>query len=157
MKRIHIKAIMILALVVAFLAFLRPIQIGGDTLFMAVYGGSMHPSIKVGDLAIVKRSDLIVEGDIITFNAVGKIVTHRVVDVLPEGFVTKGDANKAPDARPVRLDDLIGKVVFVVPYAGYVVHYAGTFWGLVLLVWIPTAALIAMEIKNIMRARPYES
>jgi len=157
MKRSHIELIVILTLAGSFLVFLRQVQIGGDTLFMAVYGGSMHPSIKVGDLAIVKHSDLIAEGDIITFNIEGKIVTHRVVDILPEGFVTKGDANNAPALNPVRLNELIGKVVFVVPYAGYVVHYAGTFWGLGFLVWVPAVALIGMEIRNIIKSSRNDS
>lgn len=155
MKRLHIEVIVILALAGSILAFMRPVQVGGDTLFMVVYGGSMTPAIKVGDLVIVKEVDpsLIGEGEIITFQKEGKIVTHRVFDVLPDGFVTKGDANNAPDIGPVYNVDVVGKVVFVVPYVGYVMHYAGTFWGLVFLVWIPATALVAIEIRNIARTR----
>lgn len=154
MKKSHVIEIaIILTLAGLFLAYLRPVQIGGDTLFMVVYGGSMQPEINGGDLAIVKNVDPreIVVGEVITFYTDGKFVTHRVVDVLPNGFVTKGDANNAPDIDPVYSNNVIGKVVFVVPYFGYVIHYAGTFWGLVTLVWIPAAALIALEIKNILK------
>lgn len=152
MKRSHIIEItIILAAAGLFLAFLRPVQFGGDTIFMVVYGGSMQPTIKVGDLAIAKNTDpwKIAMGDVITFYMEGKLVTHRVVEIMPNGFMTQGDANNAPDMDPVYSSELIGKVVFVIPYAGYVMHYAGTFWGLVFLVWVPAVALIGMEAKKI--------
>jgi len=156
MKRSHIVELAaIVAIAGVFLGLLRPIQFGGDTLYMVVYGGSMQPTIKVGDLAIVKNTDPwnIAMGDIITFHMEGKFVTHRVIKVLPNGFITQGDANNAPDMETVYSSELIGKVIFVVPYVGHLIHYAGTFWGLVLLVWIPATTLIAMEVRNILESR----
>ena len=152
MKRSNIIQItIILAIAGLFLGFLRPVQFGGDTFYMVVYGGSMQPAIKVGDLAIVKNMDSweIAMGDIITFYMEGKFVTHRVIEVLPNGFVTQGDANNAPDMEPVYSSDMIGKVIFVVPYVGYVMHFACTFWGLVFLVWVPAVGLIAMEFRKV--------
>lgn len=52
---------------------------------------------------------------------------------------------------------VIGKAIYVIPYVGYVLHYAGTLWGLVFLVWIPAAALIAMEVRSVLKARCKES
>jgi signal peptidase len=160
MKRFHIiQVILVLTLLSLFLIFLRPAQLGGDTYFMVAYGGSMQPAINVGDLAIIKRVDpsQIHVGDIIAFHQSRQIVTHRVVEILPNGgFVTKGDANDAPDIEPVPRSHLIGRAVFVIPYVGYVLHYAGTFWGLVFLVWIPAVALIAMEVRSILKVRRKE-
>ena len=157
MKKLHIAGIIVvLALAVLFLVFLRPAELGGDTYFMVAHGGSMRPAINVGDLAVIKRVNpsQIHVGDMLTFHRRRQVVTHRVIEVLSNGdFITKGDANDAPDTEPVPKSDVIGKAIFIVPYVGYVVHYAGTFWGLVFLVWIPAAALIAMEVRSILKAR----
>jgi signal peptidase len=160
MKRSHIAGVIVLlALAGLFLVFLRPAQLGGDTYFMVAYGGSMQPAINIGDIAIIKRVDpsQIHVGDMLTFHQSRQIVTHRVVEVLPNGdFITKGDANNAPDTEPVPKSNVIGKVVFIVRYVGYVLYYAGTFWGLVFLVWIPAIALIVMEVRSILKARAKE-
>ncbi len=37
-----------------------------------------------------------------------------------EGFITKGDNNNANDTEIVRGEDLIGKVLFHMPFLGYV-------------------------------------
>jgi signal peptidase len=157
MKRIHIIQLIVVSVLAGlFLVFLRPAQLGGDTYFMVAYGGSMQPAINVGDIAIIKRTDPshIRVGDMLTFHQSRQVVTHRVVEVLPNGdFVTKGDANNAPDMEPVPMSHVIGKAVFIVPYVGYVLHYAGTFWGLVFLVWIPAIALIVMEVRKILKTR----
>ena len=157
MKKLHIAGIIVvLALAVLFLVFLRPAELGGDTYFMVAHGGSMRPAINVGDLAVIKRVNpsQIHVGDMLTFHRRRQVVTHRVIEVLFNGdFITKGDANDAPDTESVPKSDVIGKAIFIVPYVGYVVHYASTFWGLVFLVWIPAAALIAMEVRSILKAR----
>ena len=161
MKKLHIVGVIVLlALAGLFLVFLRPAELGGDTHFMVAYGGSMRPAINVGDLAIVKHVDpsQIHVGDMLTFHQGRQVVTHRVVEILPNGeFVTKGDANNAPDLEPVSKSRIIGKAIFVVPCVGYILHYAGTFWGLVFLVWIPAAALTAMEVRSILKARRKDS
>lgn len=91
--------------------------------------GSMHPAIKIGDVAIVHklpkdkiRSEVQV-GDIILF-PMGEIkVTHRVIGITEiEGnyfYVTKGDANNAPDSPWTLQHNILGKVVMVVPKAGW--------------------------------------
>ncbi|ELC8348227.1 signal peptidase I [Clostridium perfringens] len=100
-----------------------------DSIFKAVgfrtysiLSGSMEPEINTGDLAIVKSIDFedVKVGDIITFKYEGKVVTHRVVEKNEEGFITKGDNNNANDTEIVRGEDLIGKVLFHMPFLGYV-------------------------------------
>jgi signal peptidase len=102
---------------------------------VAVYSGSMEPSIPVGGLALdraILSKDVRV-GDVITFSdpyVKGRLVTHRVVDVLrsPHGpaYRTKGDANPARDPWTIRLGGQVGRVSFSVPVAGYVLYYAHT-------------------------------
>ena len=48
-----------------------------------------------------------------------RIVTHRVVEVLPgPAFVTKGDANRTNDPAPVAAQDVHGVLWYDVPYVG---------------------------------------
>lgn len=102
---------------------------------VAVYSGSMQPSIPVGGLAVdrsIAGRDVRV-GDVITFSdpyVQGRLVTHRVIDILqtPHGIAyrTKGDANPGRDPWTIRLPGQVGRVSFSVPVAGYVLFYAHT-------------------------------
>jgi signal peptidase len=102
---------------------------------VAVYSGSMKPTIAVGGLAIdraIAARDIRV-GDVITFSdpyVKGRLVTHRVIDILqtPHGpaYRTKGDANPGRDPWTIRLAGQVGRVSFSVPVAGYVLYYAHT-------------------------------
>jgi signal peptidase I len=102
---------------------------------VAVYSGSMQPSIPVGGLAVdraIAARDVRV-GDVITFSdpyVKGRLVTHRVIGILqtPHGLAyrTKGDANSARDPWTIRLAGQVGRVSFTVPVAGYVLYYAHT-------------------------------
>jgi signal peptidase len=102
---------------------------------VAVYSGSMQPSIPVGGLAVdraIPARDVRV-GDVITFSdphVKGRLVTHRVIRILqtPHGLAyrTKGDANSARDPWTIRLSGQVGRVSFTLPVAGYVLYYAHT-------------------------------
>jgi signal peptidase len=102
---------------------------------VAVYSGSMQPTLAVGSLAVdrpVSASKVRV-GDVITFSdpyVKGRLVTHRVVEILttPHGLAyrTKGDANATRDPWTIRLTGQVGRVSFNVPLAGYVLVYAHT-------------------------------
>ena len=102
---------------------------------VAVYSGSMEPTIRVGALALdraIPSKDVRV-GDVITFSdpyVKGRLVTHRVIDILqtPRGLAyrTKGDANPGRDPWTIRLTSQVGRVSFSLPVAGYVLFYAHT-------------------------------
>jgi signal peptidase I, archaeal type len=90
-----------------------------------VASGSMRPVMDVGDVVIVEKApaDVVNEGDIIQFRK-GKVnVMHRVVEIKEREdtkfFITKGDANNAPDLAPVVPEQVIGKVVFKIPKIGW--------------------------------------
>jgi len=88
--------------------------------------GSMRPTMDVGDVAIILDvpADSVQPEDIIQFWQDGEMVIHRVIEVSQEGkeklFVTKGDANREPDAAPVYPSQVRGKVVFNIPKVGWV-------------------------------------
>ena len=102
---------------------------------VAVYSGSMRPTLGVGSLAVDKVVDArsVRVGDVITFNdpfVKGRLVTHRVAQIVPTkhglAYRTKGDANAARDPWAIRLNQQVGRVAFEVPVAGYVLYYAHT-------------------------------
>ena len=117
---------------VAFAVFYAVLIVGGYRP-VAVYSGSMTPTIAVGGLALdrtIPARDVRV-GDVITFNdpyVNGRMVTHRVVAVIPTAhglaYRTKGDANPSRDPWTIRLNGQVGRVAFSVPVAGYVLVYA---------------------------------
>ncbi len=86
---------------------------------VAIMGGSMEPTITRGDLIVVTPPPSKIEvGMIVTMTADGRVVTHRVVEVRPDGrLVTKGDANDAVDHwnGTVTVD---GVYAFTIPLIG---------------------------------------
>jgi signal peptidase len=102
---------------------------------VAVYSGSMTPTLGVGSLAVdrVASAQSVRVGDVITFDdpfVKGRLVTHRVVRIVQTknglAYLTKGDANAARDPWAIKLEDKVGRVAFDVPLAGYVLYYAHT-------------------------------
>lgn len=92
-----------------------------------IASGSMTPTLNVGDIAIVAATPAkaIRIGDIIQYyTASGEPPTiHRVIDKYESGgltwFITKGDANNAPD-NPINERQVAGKVIFTIPKLGWI-------------------------------------
>jgi signal peptidase len=90
----------------------------------------MTPAYPPGTLVIVRPVDPaeIAIGTPITYQLEsGKdvVVTHRVVSITSSSdggrsFVTQGDANGAPDAKPVLPVQVRGAVWYAIPWLGYV-------------------------------------
>ncbi len=127
----------------------------------AVYGGSMEPAIKLGSLAVIRpvEPETVSEGDIITFAAPTEnsvIVTHRVTQVIDGEsglmFRTKGDANEEPDIYTVPAENVVGRVWMSIPYAGYFADFVRSRLGLGLLIGIPAAIIIGIELRSIFRS-----
>jgi signal peptidase len=91
-----------------------------------VASGSMQPNLNVGDIAIVVSADpnKVQVGDVIQYQQNEEMVLHRVVgsQQTADGmvFITKGDANNAPDQDPVLPSQIVGKLVLKVPELGWV-------------------------------------
>ena len=90
----------------------------GYSLF-EVQTGSMKNEINIGDWIIVKYSDDIKLNDIVTFKKNNSFVTHRVVEVYKNTYVTKGDANNAKD-EAISKNQIVGKVVKILPHFGLI-------------------------------------
>jgi len=91
-----------------------------------VGSGSMTPTVEVGDIAIVTSTDpnKIQVGDIIQYWHEGEMTLHRVIETRQaqagKMFITKGDANTAPDSDPVFANQIRGKLILTIPKLGWV-------------------------------------
>lgn len=81
--------------------------------YYSVATGSMKPVISPNDLIFVKITKNVSKGDIITFKDSGSIVTHRLIDINDNKYITKGDANNTSDTG-ISKSDIIGKVVYII-------------------------------------------
>ena len=143
--------VIFLGLVVV-LSFAQNLPIPGNFQSLVVMSGSMEPKIHVGSVAIVKPSEDIKTGDIITFSDPRdptSLVTHRIESIENEIFKTKGDANNTPDNWEVTKDNIVGKFLFSVPYLGYAVNFAKQPPGFLLLILFPALLIIINEIGSI--------
>lgn len=85
--------------------------------FFEVVTGSMAPSIQETDVVIVKIGNDAGIDDIVTFESNGTYITHRVIDVQNNYYITRGDANNTNDS-PVLKKDVLGRVVKIIPKFG---------------------------------------
>lgn len=127
-----------------------------------VVSGSMGRAMPVGSIALTRMIpvDDVKPGDVVTFrHASGNApITHRVVSIAPaaNGFVlqTEGDAVGHPDLERVVVSGTIARVAHVVPFAGYVVHFAHTAAGWLLLFALPIAGMLFEYRRPKVRAVP---
>ena len=134
------------------------IPIPGNIDIKIVQSGSMEPSIKTGGLVIIKPFSEYHIGDVIMFGEDTKTkvpTTHRIVaDEVRSGvfyYTTKGDANEDPDPQQVKQSEVIGKVLFSIPYLGYVLDFAKKPMGFILLIGVPATLVVFDEVANILR------
>lgn len=88
-----------------------------------VASGSMSNSMNVNDIIVIHKQNKYSVGDIISFKGENHMVTHRIIGVDMDGFITKGDANEVRDTKAVPASDVIGKVIFVIPKIGRIISY----------------------------------
>jgi signal peptidase len=149
-----ITLIVIAIIAIVFLVFYRPVSLWGDTRYEPVYTGSMEPAIPVGSIVVIKPvgTETLKTGDIICFKlSEPTSITHRIINITNEGFTTKGDANEDPDQWTVKKENVIGKLVFTIPYIGYIGYFVRTPIGLILLIILPAILIIILEIRNIIK------
>jgi len=112
----------------------------------------MEPSIKTGSVVVIKPSVSYTVGDVVTFGKDTKTdipTTHRIVSSRAvEGvllFTTKGDANEDPDTNEIRQTDIHGKVLFDIPFFGYIIDLARKPLGFAVLIILPALIVIYDE------------
>lgn len=91
--------------------------------YKTVLTGSMEPAIPVGSIVITKEQSSYEMEDIISFQEEGAIITHRIISIDRERYITKGDANNVADTEEVQQKQILGKVILTIPLLGYLVMW----------------------------------
>lgn len=155
----------IIAIFTIFILFLNftsknDIPVIGKYSLLSVKGDSMYPVIKNGDLIAINRkceSNYEVN-DIISFIDSDRkiIVTHQIVDIVNENgeykYLTKGINNINIDGDYVLENEIIGKYEKVkVPFIGFIINFASTTIGYIILVVIPLGILLFIAIYKLIK------
>ena len=134
----------VLVIVVGTVLLLGMLMVCFDMDPCVVISGSMEPAVETGSLCLIDCQDRDIDkGDIIAFRQGDMTVTHRVVDVMDTGYLTKGDANEVADSWVVDPSDVFGTCVCSVPKLGYVVMFMKSATGLVLILTVLIAFAVA--------------
>ena len=126
-----------------------------------VMSASMSPTIKTGDIVVLKKlegpaqvGDIVaisVPEDIRTRYGYPPVIIHRVVSIDADDVVTtKGDAYKEPDPFDVPRSALTTKVVATVPAAGRALGFLGSGLGML---WIAGGVLLFVGMPLLERHR----
>lgn len=145
-----------IALVIATVLSVYIFQFIGINTFI-VRSGSMEPTFLTGSLCFVDTKsdyDEVKVGDVIAFKLQDSLVTHRVIEILPEGMVTKGDNNDISDGLTTTKDNFVGENILALPYLGYGLSWIQTKKGKILTVTVVLALIVIniilseMDINN---------
>ena len=122
------KPLLFIFILVA-LYILAPVQL------VYIDGTSMEPTIPNGGLILINTHGTANIGDVVTFYSsyTDNIITHRITETTPNGFITLGDNNNATDQavghNAVKPNNILGTVVsafgqpLYIPYLGYGVEF----------------------------------
>lgn len=120
-KNIIFKIIYIL--VIIYLIIFIPMIWGYKPL--VIVSGSMEPILKVGGILYYKTiplDDYKVD-DILVYRIPDHNVSHRIVEINNNSFLTKGDVNEYLD-NPVNIGQILGKGTnFSIPLIGYYANF----------------------------------
>ena len=141
------------------------VSIGSYRMFTVVTG-SMEPVYNVGDVVISKEVEpsTINKGDDAVYlgeknDFKDKIVTHRVIKIENKDgeyyFTTKGVANDYSDPV-ISSDQIYGKVVYKPVVLSFLSGILNTKLGFYLLIFVPVAFLIFLEILDYIKRKEGE-
>ncbi|GAA1672296.1 S26 family signal peptidase [Citricoccus zhacaiensis] len=131
------QAISFLILCVSALAavvlIIVPLVTGSQT--YSVLTSSMAPSYPPGTFLVVKPTDFdaLHGGDVITYQMESgrpEVITHRITSLTASQdgermLITQGDNNDVADPDPVMEIQVRGKLVYAVPYVGFLANALG--------------------------------
>ncbi|WP_410509850.1 signal peptidase I [Methanosarcina hadiensis] len=132
----------------------------GSAKALIVLSGSMTPLMLPGDMITVKsvNPDELEVGDVIAFRDPGSkpdsFVTHRIISIEERDervFRTKGDANEEEDSFKVPASNVVGRLTFVIPFAGYLPAASRDKTLFFFTVILPACLIILDEVRNIIK------
>ena len=114
--------------------------------------GSMEPSVRIGDMIVIHRQNDYQVGDIVTYQ-LNSPITHRIVEKMPDGYITQGDANNACDPK-IEGELIIGKVVLIIPKVGNLTLFFQEPLGMLVLIFGLFAVMESPAIVRKIHNRP---
>ena len=125
-----LRVVLALALAVVWWTELRPQELGGPADYVMVSGTSMLPTMRTGDLVVVRSATTYEIGDVVAYRVpegdvgAGHQVIHRITGGSGDaGYVLQGDNRSAPDTWRPTDGDVIGEAWVRIPRAGLVLHF----------------------------------
>lgn len=122
-----------------------------------------------GDLVIVKEIDPseLVEGDIIAFTSsdaenYGEVVTHKIRKITKDAdgnpaFVTYGTTTDTDDESLATYENVLGKYVQSIPWAGKLFAFIKTTPGYIVCIFLPFLILIILQgVSSVRLFRQYK-
>lgn len=140
----------------------------GNLMPMVVLSGSMKPLFNPGDMVILEEinGSQVGVGDVVAFHPPdskpGTFVTHRVIEIVHQNgtaFIrTKGDNNEEPDGFLTPVENVRGRVVFSIPYLGYLTKYnpnrKARMLVYLMFTLLPGIGLVLSELPNLIYYSP---
>ena len=129
------------------------IAMGTSNPLVVVESESMLPTLEIGHLLVLqaRAPENIQVGDIIVFNAAyhDKPIVHRIISIQNVTgelrYYTKGDNNAVQDPMFRDYEDIIGVVVYAIPYLGHVTLFLHEPYGFAIVLVLFLALLILPE------------
>ena len=93
---------------------------------LVIISGSMEPVLKIGGILYYEKINInkFDEGDILVYTTKDHIISHRIINITDNGFVTKGDTNNTVDGELVNPKQVLGKGTdWSIPFIGYYADY----------------------------------
>lgn len=108
---------------------------------------SMEPTLSTNDFLITKKQDCYELNDIVTFKREDShlFTTHRIIEITKNGYITKGDNNLTTLDPEIKSDEILGKVVVVVPFLGAIVRIVNNPLGFILIMAIIIVGVILIK------------
>lgn len=112
-----------------------------------VLSGSMSPTFDTQALIFIQdvEPDSLEVGDIICFLQNGTAITHRIIEVTQEGYITQGDANNVADGDVVTPQQIEGKYIAHLDEAGGFVMFAQSTTGMILFIAVPICIYVVFD------------
>ena len=119
----------------------------GKVAIYSVKTGSMEDNIHAGDYVLIWKKKEYHVNDVITFKKEDYLVTHRIVSIEDDKFITKGDANNTED-EVTNYDNIVGKVMISGGILNYIIKYKYYFIIIFVLIYIVSFCLDTKDEKK---------
>ena len=107
-----------------------------------VLTGSMEPTITIDDLIVVEKTNDYKLNDIVVFQDGNLIVVHRIIAIDGEEITTAGDNNDGAIDDPIKVTDIYGEVVNIIPVLGLILKIVKSPIGVTIIIGIAIFLLV---------------